>query len=112
MLVPVVFILKRHGRAAQSKRVAALMQAIAVFVFTSCAAIILATGLTDIYLVPALLAVAIAAYLLRKRMFPYRLTCPACGKRHDLFTADFKNIYIYDDNLCVDCRSKVPDEQE
>lgn len=105
MLIPTVFVFRKYRDTSRTKRIASLSHAIAVFVFTSVAAVIPAFGLTDVYLVPALAVITLAAYLLRRTMFPYRMACPDCGKRHDIFTAEFKNIYVFDDNLCDACRS-------
>lgn len=104
MLLPSLMLFRKHGPAANRKRLASLYQAIAVFLVTIVAGTVTNFGLTDIYLVPGVAAVAVGAYLLRKRMFPYRLTCPACGRKHDIFTGEFKNVYVMDDDLCDACR--------
>lgn len=105
MLLPSLMLFRKHGPAANRKRLASLYQAIAVFLVTIVAGTVTNFGLTDIYLVPGVAAVAVGAYLLRKRMFPYRLTCPACGRKHEIFTGEFKNVYVMDDDLCDACRN-------
>ena len=104
MLLPNLMLFRKHGPVAKRKRLASLFQAIAVFLVTIVAGTVVNIGLTDIHLVLGVAAVAVGAYLLRKRMFPYRLTCPACGRKHEIFTGEFKNVYVMDDDLCDACR--------
>jgi len=77
-----------------------------VFLVTVIAGTVANFGLTDTYLLLGVAVVAVAAYVLRKRMFPYRLTCPTCGRKHDIFSAEFKNVYVMDDDLCDACRAE------
>ena len=106
MLLPNLMVFRKHGQAATKKRTASLYQAIAVFLVTVIAGIVANFGLTDTYLLLGVAVVAVAAYLLRKRMFPYRLNCPTCGRKHDIFSAEFKNVYVMDDDLCDACRAE------
>jgi 8-oxo-dGTP diphosphatase len=112
MILPTVLVFRKYGAAALRKRMASLSHAIAVFLFSTVAALIASTGSSDLFLLVAIAAIAVASYFLRKRMFPYRLTCPECGKRHELLTAEFKNIYIMDDNLCDECRKRLQPAEE
>ncbi len=105
MLLPNLMLFRKLGQAATKKRTASLYQAIAVFLVTIVAGTVTNFGLTDTYLVVGVAVVAVAAYLLRKRMFPYRSTCPECGRKHNIFSAEFKNIYVMDDDLCDACRT-------
>lgn len=104
MLVPYVLIFRRHGAEANKKRLASLLHAIAVFLVTIGATIIMSLGLSDIYLLIPIIGIALGSYFARAQMFPYRLTCPSCGKRYNLLSDDFKIVYVMDDNLCEDCR--------
>lgn len=105
MLLPNLMLFRKQGQASTKKRTASLYQAIAVFLVTIVAGTVTNFGLTDTYLVVGVAVVAVAAYLLRNRMFPYRSTCPECGRKHDIFSAEFKNIYVMDDDLCDACRT-------
>lgn len=105
MLLPNLMLFRKYGQEAAKKRAASLYQAIAVFLVTISAGAVAIFGLTDTYLVLAVVGVAAGAYLLRKRMLPYRLTCPECDTKHDLFGGDFKNVYVMDDDLCDACRT-------
>jgi hypothetical protein len=105
MLIPYFFLFRSRGQESKAKRFASLSHAIAVFVITSVAALVLALGLTDAYLFAAIVLVAAGAYALRERMFPYRLSCPQCNRKYELFTADFRIVYLMDDHLCDDCRA-------
>ncbi len=105
MLLPYFFLFRSHGQESKAKRFASLSHAIAVFAITSVAALVLALGLSDAYLFAAIALVAAGAYALRERMFPYRLSCPQCGRKYELFTSDFRIVYLMDDHLCDDCRA-------
>ncbi|MFW6288961.1 MAG: hypothetical protein ACOC2Q_04190 [Spirochaetota bacterium] len=105
MLIPYFFLFRSRGQESREKRFASLAHAIAVFAITSVAALVLALGLTDAYLFAAIALVAALAYALRERVFPYRLSCPQCNRRYELFTSDFKIVYLMDDHLCDDCRA-------
>lgn len=112
MLLPNLFLFRKHGQVVAKKRMASLMQAIAVFLFTMSAALIVSMGGSDAYLLLSLVIIAGVSYLLRARMFPYRLTCPECGRKHEVFTPEFKNIYVMDDDLCDECRRRAEGHQE
>ncbi|MDT8297099.1 MAG: hypothetical protein RQ801_02265 [Spirochaetaceae bacterium] len=108
VLVPNLMF-RKYGQAAGKKRMASLLQAIAVFVITTAAAFVVERELTDIYLFGAVAVVAVVLFLYRGKVFPYRLTCAECETK-----LDFRTIYFMDDNLCVDCRRKkdVAEEEE
>jgi len=106
VLVPNLMF-RRYGQAAVKKRMASLLQAIAVFVITTLAAFVMERELTDLVLFIGILIVAVALYILRDKVFPYRLSCPECGVR-----LDFRTIYFMDDHLCVDCRARKMDSEE
>ena len=112
MLLPNIFLFRKYGQAAAKKRMASLYQAVAVFFFTMSAALIAGTGLHDALLLVSLAIIAVAAFLLRKWMFPYRLTCPSCGHQHEILTPEFKNVYVMDDHLCDSCRKELEPEEE
>ena len=105
MLLPYFFLFRKHGAEVRVKRLASLYHALMVFVITSAAGLIAALDLTDTWLAPAVGVVAIAAYVLRRQVFPYRLSCPGCGRAYNPFSADLKVIYVMDDDLCDACRS-------
>ncbi|MDF1566436.1 MAG: hypothetical protein P1P77_00290 [Spirochaetaceae bacterium] len=108
VLVPNLMF-RKYGQSAGKKRMASLLQAIAVFVITTAAAFVVERELTDIYLFGAVAVVAVVLFLYRGKVFPYRLTCAECETK-----LDFRTIYFMDDNLCVDCRRKkdVAEEEE
>jgi 8-oxo-dGTP diphosphatase len=105
MVLPTVFLFRRHGAGNGRKRLASLYQAIGVFLISTIAATVIALDLTDIYLLGGVLVIGLVAFLLRRRVFPYRRTCPECGHEHKIFTEEFKNIYVMDDDLCDNCRA-------
>ena len=111
MLVPSITLFRKRGREVIVKQTASVLHAVIVFLITASAMAIVAYELSDLLLIPALLVVGAAAYLLRKRVFPYRLTCPECGHRHAVFGADFRNVYVMDDSLCNDCRERLKPPQ-
>ncbi len=100
-------LFRKYGQSAGKKRMSSLFQAIAVFVITTVAAFIVEKELSDKYLFLAVAIVAIVLYMLRARVFPYKLKCVECDT-----ALDFKTIYFMDDNLCTDCHSKKAAEQE
>ncbi|RKX81394.1 MAG: hypothetical protein DRP60_00765 [Spirochaetes bacterium] len=106
VLVPNL-LFRKYGQSAGKKRMSSLFQAIAVFLITTVAAFIVEKELSDKYLFLAVGVVALVLYLLRARVFPYKLKCVECDA-----TLDFKTIYFMDDNLCTDCHSKKVAEQE
>ena len=105
MLLPNLMLFRKHGQAAAKKRIASLYQDNAVFTDMVVLCVVATFELTDTYLFFAAVVVAAGAYLLRKKMFPYRLTCPECDRKHDLFSSEFKNVYVMDDHLCDACRT-------
>jgi hypothetical protein len=107
MLVPSITLFRKRGREVMVKQTASVLHAIIVFLATASAMAIVAYELSDLLLIPVLLVIGGAAYLLRKRVFPYRLTCPECGRRHAIFSGDFRNVYVMDDNLCNECRERL-----
>ena len=98
LLVPNIMF-RRYGKASGKKRMASLLQAVAVFLITGIAMAVMQYKGTDVHFFAGIGVIAIIAVLLRKRMFPYRLTCPSCDTR-----LDFKTIYFRDDHLCEKCR--------
>ncbi len=106
VLVPNL-LFRKYGQSAGKKRMSSLFQAIAVFIITTVAAFLVEKELSDKYLFLAVAIVALVLYLLRARVFPYKLKCVECDA-----TLDFKTIYFMDDNLCTDCHSKKMAEQE
>ena len=105
MLVPNL-LFRRYGQAAGKKRMASLLQAIAVFVVTTAAAFIKERDLTDLYLWITLAVVIVVLYVFRAKVFPYKLTCTGCGTR-----LDFKTIYFMDDNACPACHDRLQAEK-
>jgi len=100
-------LFRKYGQSAGKKRMSSLFQAIAIFLITTVAAFLVEKELSDKYLFLAVGIVALVLYLLRARVFPYKLKCVECDA-----TLDFKTIYFMDDNLCTDCHSKKMAEQE
>lgn len=101
-------IFRRYGQAAVKKRMASLYHALAVFAITSTAAIIVQRELADYYLYIGILLVLGVLFLIRRKAFPYRFTCPGCAAK-----LDFRTIYFMDDNLCPNCRpAKTREEDE
>jgi len=107
MLVPSITLFRKRGREVMVKQTASVLHAIIVFLITAAAMAIVAYELSDLLMIPVVLVIGGAAYLLRKRVFPYRLTCPECGRRHALFSAEFRNVYVMDDSLCNECRARL-----
>ena len=112
MMLPNLMIFRKYGRVSSRKRAASLYHAIAVFLIVVAAGGIVSFELTDTYLLLAFVIVGAGGYVLRKQMFPYHANCVECGKKHELFTAEFKNIYVMDDDLCDDCRASHQEPEE
>jgi len=93
---------RKFGSAATHKRMSSLYHAMAVFLIISVAGFVVAKGLTDIYLYGGLAIVVALFIIFRKRVFPYRLSCPRCHARLNI-----KTIYFMDDNLCAACRAEA-----
>jgi len=92
---------RRFGQGAGEKRKASLYQAIAIFLITTLAALIVELELTDIYFYAGLAVILLALVIFRRRIFPYRLKCAGCERMLDI-----KTLYFIDSNLCADCRVK------
>lgn len=58
--------------------------------------------LAEVYLAPFAIAVVVAAYLLRRWLFPFRIRCASCAK-----TLSFEQIVYRDSNLCDDCAPRI-----
>jgi hypothetical protein len=111
MLLPYFFVFRKYGIEVQTKRLASLYHATAVFLLTTAGGAIATLELTDAYLVGAVALISLAAYLLRGRFFPYRLNCPGCGRRYNLLSSDFRTVYVMDDNLCDSCRAEAASDE-
>lgn len=98
---------RRHGKAALMKRMASLYQAIAVFAITTLAVFIVERELSDLYFYAGSIVVCGLLVFFRHKVFPYRLTCPQCGKKLDV-----KTIYFMDNHLCATCCDTDKDENE
>ena len=107
MLVPSITLFRRHGREVIRKQVASLIHAGTVFLITATAGIVSMLDASDLFLFLAVAAIATALVVFRRYAFPYRLTCPECGHRHNLLSAEIQNIYVMDDNLCYSCRERL-----
>lgn len=99
-------LFRRYGQGTGKKRWASLLQAIAVFLITSMAGLVLNFGLKDYHFLSGVFLVLVALFVFREKVFPYRLSCVSCNAR-----LDFQTIYFRDDNLCLSCRS-AQDESE
>ena len=94
---------RKFGWSASRKRMATLIQGIAVFLVGSVAAGIMEFGGSDLHLLLAVLVIgAVVAFPLRSRAFPYQRTCPSCNTR-----LDYNTILFRDDNLCESCRPEA-----
>ena len=100
-------LFRRYGQQAGTKRMASLYQAIAIFAITTAASFVSVRELTDFYFFIAVGVVIVVVLLLRKRIFPYRLTCVECDAK-----LDFETIYFRDANLCISCRKAAEAEEE
>lgn len=98
---------RKYGKAAAVKRMACLYHALAVFVITSLAALIVKWHLNDLYLGLGTILVIAVMIVCKKQVFPYRRTCAACSTQLDL-----KTIYYMDDNLCSLCREERNNSEE
>jgi hypothetical protein len=107
MVVPSIMLFRKRGREAIRKQKATLYHAIIVFLVCAAATVIVSRELSDLYLAGAVVVIAVGAVVLRKHVFPYRLRCPECGRRHDLFSREIRNVYVMDDNLCDACRERL-----
>lgn len=93
---------RRQGKNAQKKRFATLYIAIGVFLIYTFANGLLYFKLAEVYLAPFAIAVVVAAYLLRRWLFPFRIRCASCAK-----TLSFEQIVYRDSNLCDDCAPRI-----
>ncbi len=91
---------RRYGKAAIKKRMASLYHTLSVFAVTAMAAFIVQKGLNDTILAIGVLIVLGVLIILRKKAFPYQLTCAECATRLDIQT-----IYFMDNNLCSNCNA-------
>ncbi|OQX29876.1 MAG: hypothetical protein B0D92_01395 [Spirochaeta sp. LUC14_002_19_P3] len=107
VLLVINLTFRKYGKAAAVKRMASLYHAIAVFIITSLAALIVKWQLTDLYLGLGTVLVIGIMVVFRKQVFPYQRTCAACSAQLDL-----KTIYYMDDNLCPRCREERSGTEE
>ena len=104
MLLPYFFLFRKHGNEVRRKRLASLYHAIIVFLVTACAGAVVAFGLTDAFLLVVVLVLSVASWVFRSHVFPYRLSCPGCGRAYNLLSEDLRTVYVLDDHLCEACR--------
>ena len=97
---------RRHHKHCNKKRVSTLIWAVLVFILYVVLTIVASNEkISDYFLIPAVVAVAIAAYILREKALPYKLKCTSCGKK-----LNFDRIMYYDSNMCEEC--DPPEEEE
>ena len=99
----VLSLVQRHRGKGNTKRTATVFQAILVFIIYIGAMVIQEEGFENKWISIPLAVVALALYLFRPRILPYKLNCRNCGTR---LTAS--QIFMHDSNLCAACD---PDEQ-
>jgi 8-oxo-dGTP diphosphatase len=98
---------RKHTATAGKKRAATLIMASIALLLNLFFALILTYGLPAWTIAAAAAAMAIVVYLLRSRLFIFRLKCVSCGK-----TLSFNDVIYHDDNLCSDCRKELEPEPE
>ena len=106
-LLPYLLIFRRHGKEAIRKQTASLLHTVAIFLISTAAGLISLVDASDLFLLLAVAVVGTLLYIFRSRTFPYRLTCPECGHRHNLLSAEIQNTYVMDDDLCEECRERL-----
>jgi hypothetical protein len=107
-LVALTVYERRMGKDATRKRMASLIQAVAVFLMVVAASGVMEFGGSDLHLFGAILVIGVVlGTVLRDRAFPYRRTCPSCNA-----ALDFKTIMFRDDHLCEKCRPKDPETDD
>lgn len=105
MLLPYFFLFRKYGNEVRRKRLASLYHAIIVFLITASGAAVVAFELSDAYLLGAVVVLSLAAWVFRRHVFPYQLTCPGCGRTYNLLSSDLRTVYVLDDHLCEACRT-------
>ncbi|MDC7126769.1 MAG: 8-oxo-dGTP diphosphatase [Spirochaetales bacterium] len=97
---------RKYHKTCKNKRISTLIIIILVFVFYVIDVLVAAKeGLPDYLLIPGAAIVIIAAIILRKKAFPYKLKCQSCGK-----TLSFDRIMYHDSNMCAEC--DPPNEED
>ncbi len=99
----ILSLVQRHRGRGNTKRTATVFQAILVFIIYIGAMVIQEEGLEKKWIAIPFAVVALALYLFRPRILPYKLHCRNCGTR---LTAS--QIFMHDSNLCAACD---PDDQ-
>ncbi len=106
VLVPNLMF-RRYGNRSGKKRMASLLQAIAVFAITTGAGFVAVRELTDLYFYIITAVVIVVLVIFRAKVFPYRRSCIACGAKLDIET-----IYFREPDLCISCRAAESDEAD
>lgn len=102
MIAILVFnmVQRSHQEHGEKKRFATLNMAIILLLLNGSLAVILRYGLPDTYILAGVGIAAVAAFIMRKKTFIFKLRCSECGT---LYPA--KQILLYDNPECSHCAS-------
>ncbi len=90
---------RRHHKTCEKKRISTLIWAVIIFGFYVIVILVASKeNISEYFLIAGAGAVALAAYILRGKAFPYKVKCTSCGTR-----MNFDRILYYDSNMCEKC---------
>jgi len=103
---------RRSPFNVDKKRLSTVYIACLAFLFEIFLILILAKSLPTWLIFPSLAIVILLGYILREKVWPYKLYCSKCGKR-----MNFTEIINIDENTCTDCYyenhpEKKPEEKK
>lgn len=108
VLILAVNMTQRKYPRSDRKRQATVYIALFAMVLNICAVMVLAYDKPHWLVAVAAVALVALAFLLRKRVWPFRLHCVQCHAR-----LDYAHIVGHDDNLCPTCHAEQhPEEKE
>ncbi len=96
---------RKHYPHVKKKRMATLYIAVLVLLLNMFVALILQFTLPEWTLIPALLITLTVGFILRKKIFIFKLKCVECGAKLTMNDMAYR-----DDNLCEDCRKRLHPE--
>jgi multisubunit Na+/H+ antiporter MnhG subunit len=89
---------RRYQQYSEKKRFATLYLGMLVLAWMILVILMVYFHLPDVLLIPLTAAVVLAGFLLRRRVFPFRLRCVQC---HQPLSS--KRVLFFDSNACERC---------
>lgn len=89
---------RRYQKYSEKKRFATLYLSVLVLAWMVLIILTVAFRWPELILIPLTAALAVAGYIFRREVFPFRLNCRKCGQQ-----LSAKRLLFFDSNTCETC---------